>query len=48
MDTPAFLAIRQAAGFFIAKADVMWLYNSYDNEDNLATVFLDCTLYIPT
>lgn len=35
-------------GFFIAKADVMWLYNGYDNEDNLATVFLDCTLYIPT
>ena len=37
-----------SGGFFIAKADVMWLYNSYDNEDNLATVFLDCTLYIPT
>ena len=34
-------------GFFIAKADVMWLYNSFDNEENLAQVFLDCTLYIP-
>ena len=35
-------------GFYISKADVMWLYNSYDNEDKLAQVFLDCTLDIPT
>jgi hypothetical protein len=35
-------------GFWIAKADVTWLYNSYDNEDKLAQVFLDCTLDIPT
>lgn len=35
-------------GFNISKADVMWLYNSYDNEEKLAQVFLDCTLYIPT
>jgi hypothetical protein len=34
-------------GFFIAKADVMWLYNGYDDENKLATVFLDCTLFIP-
>jgi hypothetical protein len=34
-------------GFFIAKADVMWLYNSYDNEQNLAQVFLDCTIDVP-
>lgn len=34
-------------GFFIAKADVVWLYNSYDNEQNLAQVFLDCTIDIP-
>lgn len=34
-------------GFFIAKADVMWLYNSYDNEEKLAQIFLDCTLDIP-
>ena len=34
-------------GFWIAKADVQWLYNSYDNEDKLAQVFLDCTLDIP-
>lgn len=35
-------------GFYISKADVQWLYNSYDNEDKLAQVFLDCTLDIPT
>jgi hypothetical protein len=35
-------------GFFIAKADVFWLYNSYSNEENLAQIFLDCTIDIPT
>jgi hypothetical protein len=35
-------------GFQISKADVHWLYNSYDNENKLAEVFLDCTLDIPT
>ena len=35
-------------GFWIAKADVTWLYNSYNNEDKLGEVFLDCTLDIPT
>jgi hypothetical protein len=34
-------------GFWIAKADVMWLYNSYDNEEKLAQIFLDCTIDIP-
>ena len=34
-------------GFFIGKADVMWLYNGYDDENKLGTVFLDCTLFIP-
>lgn len=34
-------------GFQISKADVMWLYNSYDNTQKLAEVFLDCTLDIP-
>ena len=34
-------------GFFIAKADVTWLYNSYDNEENMAQIFLDCVLDIP-
>lgn len=35
-------------GFNVAKADVLWLYNSYDNDENLAMVFMDCTLYIAT
>jgi hypothetical protein len=34
-------------GFNISKADVFWLYNSYDNTEKMAQVFLDCTLYIP-
>ena len=35
-------------GFYIAKADVFWLYNTYDNEIKLNQIFLDCTLDIPT
>lgn len=35
------------SGFFIAKADVMWLYNAYDNDEKLAQIFLDCTIDIP-
>ncbi|NDB59399.1 hypothetical protein EB001_13255 [bacterium] len=35
-------------GFQISKADVMWLYNGYDNEINLFNIFMDCTIYIPT
>lgn len=34
-------------GFFLAKADVTWLYNSYDNDENLAQVVMDCMIYIP-
>lgn len=34
-------------GFFLAKADVSWLYNTYDNDENLAHVVMDCMLYIP-
>jgi hypothetical protein len=34
-------------GFFIAKADVMWLYNNYNNEENMAQIFLDCTIDVP-
>lgn len=34
-------------GFNISKADVFWLYNSYDNAEKTAQIFLDCTLYIP-
>jgi len=35
-------------GFWISKADVFWLYNSYNNEQKMAEIFLDCTLDIPT
>lgn len=35
-------------GFQISKADVYWLYNSYNNDEKLAQIFLDCTLDIPT
>lgn len=35
------------SGFFLAKADVTWLYNTFNNEENLAQVVLDCTMYIP-
>lgn len=34
-------------GFQISKADVMWLFNSYNNEEKMAQVFMDCTLDIP-
>lgn len=34
-------------GFYISKADVLWLYNSYNNEEKMAQIFLDCTLDIP-
>jgi hypothetical protein len=37
-----------ANGFYIAKADVDWLYNTYDNEIGLQQVIMDCTLDIPT
>lgn len=35
-------------GFGISKADVFWLYNSYNNDEKMAQIYLDCTLYIPT
>lgn len=34
-------------GFFVAKADVVWLYNTYDNEIGMQQIILDCTLDIP-
>ncbi|CAB4150887.1 hypothetical protein UFOVP577_51 [uncultured Caudovirales phage] len=34
--------------FVLAKADVVWLYNTYDNELGLNQIILDCTLYIST
>jgi hypothetical protein len=35
-------------GFWISKADVFWLYNSYDNETKMTQIFLDCTIDVPT
>ena len=35
-------------GFFVAKVDINWLYNTYDNELGLNQIVLDCTLDIPT
>jgi hypothetical protein len=37
----------ETTGFFVAKADVYWLYNTYDNEIGLNQIIYDCTLYIP-
>lgn len=34
-------------GFFVAKADVTWLYNTYDNDIGLNQIILDCTLDVP-
>ena len=34
-------------GFFVAKLDLSWLYNTYNNEENLAQVVIDATMYIP-
>lgn len=33
---------------YISKADVYWLYNTYDNELGLNQIILDCILDIPT
>lgn len=35
-------------GFYISKADIMFHYNSYDNELGLHQIFMDCTLDVPT
>lgn len=37
-----------ASGFFVAKVDIDWLFNTYDNELGLNQIVLDCTLDIPT
>lgn len=34
-------------GFYISKADVFWLYSTYDNEIGQNQIILDCTLDIP-
>ena len=33
---------------WVAKCDIVWLYNTYDNELGLNQIFLDATLDIPT
>lgn len=35
-----------AYGFFVAKLDLSWLYNTYNNDENLAQVVIDATMYI--
>lgn len=35
-------------GFQVSKADVVMLYQGYDDEIKLYNVYMDCTLYIPT
>lgn len=34
-------------GFFVAKIDIVWLYNGYDNELGMNQIFLDCTMDVP-
>ena len=36
-----------STGFYISKADVMWLYNTNDNTVGLHHIIMDCTLDIP-
>lgn len=36
------------SGFDVAKCDVHWLYNTYDNEIGLQQIVLDCQLDVPT
>jgi hypothetical protein len=35
-------------GFYVSKVDVVWLYNTYDNEIGMQQIILDCTLYVPS
>lgn len=35
------------SGFFVAKCDVYWLFNTYDNDTGLNQIVLDCTLDVP-
>lgn len=35
-------------GFYTSKSDIVWLYNTYDNEIGLQQIILDCTFDIPT
>lgn len=35
-------------GFFVAKVDMIWLYNTYDNEIGMNQIIIDTTLDVPT
>ena len=35
-------------GFFIAKADVVWQYNTYDDDIGMNQIILECTIDVPT
>ena len=35
------------SGFYISKADVNWLYNTYDDTTGMQHIILDCQLDIP-
>ena len=37
-----------SSGFFIAKADVQWLYNTYVDDIGMNQIILDCTIDVPT
>jgi hypothetical protein len=37
-----------STGFWIAKADLVWLYNTFDDTIGMHQIILDCTLDIPT
>lgn len=37
-----------ATGFPISKADVVWLYNTYDDTLGIYNIFMDCTIDVPT
>lgn len=36
------------SGFYISKADVQWLYNTFDDTVGMNHIILDCTIDIPT
>ena len=37
-----------SGGIYVAKTDVVWLYNSYDDKLGMYQIFLDATIDIPT
>lgn len=36
------------SGFYVTKIDINWLYNTFDNDIKMHSVYLDCTMDIPT